>query len=152
MWDELREFFEQYGWVGWVGAAVLLGIAEMMSMDLVLLMLALGAGAGAVASALDAPFAVSLLVAMIVSVATLSLVRPNMVKRLHRGPELVSGHAALVGATAVVTDEVTDTSGLVQLSGETWTARAYDPTDRIEPGTRVRVFEIQGATAIVHPD
>jgi membrane protein implicated in regulation of membrane protease activity len=152
MWDELREFFEQHGWVGWVGAAVLLGIAEMMSMDLVLLMLALGAGAGAVASALNAPFAVSLLVAMIVSVATLSLVRPSVVKRLHGGRELVSGHAALVGATAVVTDEVTDTSGLVQLSGETWTARAYDPTDRIEPGTRVRVFEIQGATAIVHPD
>jgi membrane protein implicated in regulation of membrane protease activity len=79
-------------------------------------------------------------------------VRPNVVKRLHAGPELVSGHTALVGETAVVTDEVTDTSGLVRLSGETWTARAFDPSDRIEPGTRVRVFEIKGATAIVHPD
>jgi membrane protein implicated in regulation of membrane protease activity len=52
----------------------------------------------------------------------------------------------------VVTDEVTDTAGLIRLSGETWTARSYDPSDRIEPGTRVRVFEIKGATAIVHPD
>jgi membrane protein implicated in regulation of membrane protease activity len=152
MWDELREFFNDNSWVGWVSVAVLLGIAEMMSLDLVLLMLALGAAGGAVAAALDVGFGISLLVAIIVSVATLSLVRPNVVKRLHGGPELVSGHAALVGATAVVTDEVTETSGLVRLSGETWTARAFDPSDRIEPGTRVRVFEIKGATAIVHPD
>ena len=152
MWDELRGFFDDNGWVGWVSVAVLLGIAEMMSLDLVLLMLALGAGGGAVASALGAGFAVSLIVAIVVSVATLSLVRPNVVKRLHGGPELVSGHAALVGETAVVTDEVTDTSGLVRLSGETWSARAFDPSERIEPGTRVRVFEIKGATAIVHPD
>jgi membrane protein implicated in regulation of membrane protease activity len=150
--DELGRFFADNQWLGWVSVAVLLGIAEMMSLDLVLLMLAVGAGGGALAALVGAPFWASLLVAVAVSVGTLALVRPAMVKKLHRGPELVSGHAALVGATGVVTDEVTDTAGLIRLSGETWTARAYDPSDRIEPGTRVRVFEIKGATAIVHPD
>ena len=152
MWEDLGGFFADNQWLGWVSVAVLLGIAEMMSLDLVLLMLAFGAGGGALASILGAPFWASLLVAVAISVGTLALVRPPMVKRLHRGPELVSGHAALVGATGVVTDEVTENSGLIKLSGETWTARTFDPSERIEPGTKVRVFEIKGATAIVHPD
>jgi membrane protein implicated in regulation of membrane protease activity len=152
MWEDLGRFFAENQWIGWFSAAALLGIAEMMSLDLVLLMLALGAAGGGLAALLGAPFWLSLLMAVVISVGTLALVRPPMVARLHRGPELVSGHAALVGATAVVVDEVTDVSGRVKLSGELWTARAYDPNEIIEPGRKVRVFEIDGATAVVHPD
>jgi membrane protein implicated in regulation of membrane protease activity len=152
MWDNLLDFLGDHGWVGWFSVAVLLGIAEMLSLDLVLLMLALGAAGGGVADLVGAPFWGSLLVSVIVSIGTLALVRPKMVARLHRGPELVTGHAALVGAHAVVVDMVSESTGTVRLSGELWTARSFDPDDRIEPGTRVRVFEINGATAVVHPD
>jgi membrane protein implicated in regulation of membrane protease activity len=152
MWADLAEFFRDNGWVGWFGAAVALAIAELISLDFVLLMLAAGATGGGIAALLGAPFYLSLLVAVAVSVGTLALVRPQLVARLHRGPELVSGHAALVGCTALVMEEVTDMSGRVKLSGEVWTARSYDPHERIEPGTKVRVFEIDGATAVVHPD
>ena len=39
--------------------------------------------------------------------------------------------------------------GCVKLDGEIWTARAYDDDEVIEPGTRVHVLEIRGATALV---
>ena len=39
--------------------------------------------------------------------------------------------------------------GCVRLDGEIWTARAYDDDEIIEPGTRVHVLEIRGATALV---
>ena len=37
----------------------------------------------------------------------------------------------------------------MKLDGEIWTARAYDDDEVIEPGTRVQVLEIRGATALV---
>ena len=39
--------------------------------------------------------------------------------------------------------------GRVRLEGEVWTARAYDDDRVIEPGARVHVMEIRGATALV---
>jgi membrane protein implicated in regulation of membrane protease activity len=39
--------------------------------------------------------------------------------------------------------------GRVRLDGEIWTARAYDEDKVIEPGARVHVMEIRGATALV---
>ena len=39
--------------------------------------------------------------------------------------------------------------GRVKIGGEVWTARAYDEDDVFEPGTRVEVLKIEGATALV---
>jgi len=152
MWESLQDFMQSNPWVGWAGVGVLLAAAELISMDFVLLMLAFGAFGGAAGAALGAPLVLSLLVSIVISVGLLGVLRPNLVARFHGGPELITGHAALVGGTAVVVDEVSDMAGTVRLSGEIWTARAFDPHERIEPGTKVRVFEIDGATAVVHPD
>lgn len=138
-------------WVAWASLAVLLAAAEVVSLDFVLIMLAAGAGAGAVTSALGLPFVASLAVALAVSVAMLYVVRPSVVKRMHLGTELTTGHAALVGRTAVALSAVDETSGQVRLSGEVWTARSFDPQLRIEAGAKVEVFEIDGATAVVYP-
>ena len=40
--------------------------------------------------------------------------------------------------------------GTVKLNGEVWTARAYDEDHAFEPGARVEVMKIDGATALVH--
>jgi len=69
-----------------LGLAIVFGIAEMFSLDLVLLMLALGALVGMVAALLGAPGAVAAIAAAAASVACLALVRPKLVKRLHTGP------------------------------------------------------------------
>ena len=39
----------------------------------------------------------------------------------------------------------------MRIGGELWSARAYDETETIEPGARVDIFQIKGATALVHP-
>ncbi len=137
-------------WVAWLVTALALVGLELLTLDLVLLMLAVGAGSAAVVS-LFAPVWASILTAIVVSVGMLAVVRPELAQRLHRGPTLATGHDALVGRTAVVLEPVTRDAGQVRLSGEVWTARAYDPTLEIEPGTEVHVMEIDGATALVYP-
>ena len=132
--------------------AILLGIAEMFSLDLILGMLALGALVGVVTALLGAGFAVSAIAAAIASVACLAVVRPSLVKKLHSGPELNLGHGKLVGQQGVVTERITGLeSGQIKLAGEIWSARPYDDTLTIEPGSTVEVLEIRGATAYVHP-
>ena len=135
-----------------LGLAILLGIAELFSLDLILLMLAIGVLVGMVSALLGAGFAVSAIAAAVASVACLALVRPALVKRLHSGPELALGHGKLVGQQGVVTERITGLeAGRIKLAGEIWTAKPYDDTLVIEPGNTVEVLEIRGATAYVHP-
>ena len=136
----------------WLGVAILLGIAEMFSLDLILLMLALGAVVGMVLTIVGLPFAVAALGAAAASVACLALVRPALVKRMHSGPELSLGHGKLVGKQGVVTERITGLqAGRIRVAGEIWTAAPYDETVAIEPGETVEVLEIRGATAYVYP-
>src|SRR5436853_303995 len=87
----------------WLGLAILFGIAEMASLDLILAMLALGALVGMVTALLGAGIAASAIAAAVASVASLALLRPTLIKRLHSGPELSLGHGKLVGQQGVVT-------------------------------------------------
>ena len=130
--------------------AVLLAVGELLSLDLVLLMLAAGALGGAGIAAIGLPLLVQVAVALTVSVGMLAVVRPSVARRMHGGPELTTGHAALVGRRGVVVDPVDATGGRIRLAGELWTARAYDDTATIRPGATVDVYEIDGATAIVY--
>jgi membrane protein implicated in regulation of membrane protease activity len=139
-------------WAAWLSAGVLLGVAEMFSLDLVLIMLAVGAVAGMVTAILGAPFAVQVLVAAGASVAMLGVVRPTLARRLHGGPELSLGHGKLVGQRGVVTEEISGLqNGRIALAGEIWTAAPYDENITIAPGETVEVLQIKGATAFVHP-
>jgi membrane protein implicated in regulation of membrane protease activity len=144
------DWFRDHMWETWTALAILLGLAELLSLDLVLLMLAVGAGAGILTALLGLPIAVQVLAAIGTSIAMLALVRPSIVKRMHAGPELVMGHDALVGKQGVVVSRVSRDGGQVRIGGELWSARAYDETTVIEEGARVDVFQIDGATALVH--
>ena len=144
------EWFRDHMWETWTAVAILLGLAELLSLDLVLLMLAVGAGAGILTALLGLPIAVQVLAAIGTSIAMLALVRPSIAKRLQSGPELTLGHDALVGKQGVVVTEVTGDGGQVRIGGELWSARAYDESSVIPPGARVDIFQIKGATALVH--
>ena len=145
-------FFDWLGdnaWAGWLGVAVVLGIVETTTMDLVFLMLAGGALAGALASAVGAPLLVQAIVAVVATAALLGVVRPVAKRHLRTPLEARTGVAALVGRDALVTEKVDAHSGRVKLAGEIWSARAFDDREVIEPGARVHVVEIDGATAVV---
>jgi membrane protein implicated in regulation of membrane protease activity len=137
-------------WQAWVGLAVLLGALELFSLDLILLMLAGGALLGVVAAIIGLPVVAQVLIALAGSVAALALVRPSVVRRLQGGPTLVLGHDALVGRQALVIERVTAHGGQIKVGGDIWTARPYDEDLVIEPGATVDIFQIKGATALVH--
>jgi membrane protein implicated in regulation of membrane protease activity len=139
------------GWLWWIGAALALGILEMLSLDLVLSMFAGGAIAGAIAYWLGASVPVQFVVAAITSVVLLATLRPWLLRHLRaRMPLVETNAAALVGRDAVVVSTVTVEGGRVKLNGEVWSARA-DAAQAIPPGTEVRVSRIDGATAVVVP-
>jgi len=146
------EWLSDNAWAAWLSVAAVLGVAEMFSLDLIFLMLAVGAMGGLVAGVLAAPVAVQVLVALGTSLATLTLLRPRLVGRLHGGPELSLGTSKLIGTQGVVTAQITAAeTGRVRLAGDTWSAAPYDEHLVIEPGQTVEVLEIRGATAFVHP-
>lgn len=139
-------------WVGWLALAVALGAAELASLDLILLMLAVGAIAGAASAGIGLPVVLQILIAGGASVAMLALVRPNVVKKLHSGPDLQLGHGKLVGRQALVTEDVTSLNpGRVKLAGEIWSAEPYDESLTIKAGETVEVMAMRGATVYVHP-
>ncbi len=142
------EWIQEHAWAAWLSLAGVLAVVEMLSLDLVLLMFAIGAIAAAVAAGLGAPIFVTLPLFAVVSLLLLFLVRPSVVERLHAGPTLTTGHANLVGATAVVVEPVDEHGGRVQLRGELWSARTiHDGV--LDTGTEVLVAQIDGATAVV---
>ena len=146
------DWLSENAWAAWLGIAAFLGVAELLSLDLVLVMLAVGALGGAVTAAAGGALILQLLVAAAVSVAMLWLVRPSLVSRLHQGPELKLGASKLIGQRATVTQRISELAGgQIRLAGETWSAAPYDESVVIEPGTTVEVLEIRGATAYVHP-
>lgn len=146
------EWLREHLWETWLGVAILLGVAEMFSLDLVLAMLALGALVGMIAALVGLPVVAQVLLAAGASVAALALVRPSMVRRMHSGPELNLGHGKLVGTRGVVTETVSSLqTGRIKLAGEVWSAEPYDESLILEPGEVVEVLEIRGATAYVHP-
>jgi membrane protein implicated in regulation of membrane protease activity len=146
------EWLGDHLWAAWMVLAVALGVAEMVSLDLILIMVAVGAVVGALAAVASFPVILQVLLAAGASTAMLALVRPNLVKKLHQGPDLVSGMNKLVGQQAVVTEELSaHHPGRVKLAGEIWSACPYDESLTIAPGAMVEVFAIRGATAYVHP-
>jgi membrane protein implicated in regulation of membrane protease activity len=139
-------------WEAWLGLAIVLGVAEMFSLDLIVGMLAIGALVGMVLAIADVPVALQVLGAAGASVAMLALVRPSMLKRLHSGPELTMGHDKLLGSQGTVVTEMSGlTTGRIKIQGEDWSARPYDETMTIPAGETVEVLAIKGATAYVHP-
>lgn len=146
------EWLREHAWETWLALAMVLAIAEVLSLDLVLVMLAAGAVVGMVAALAGAPGVAQVLLAVAGAAAMLLLARPALVRRLHGGPELVLGAAGLVGKTAVTPAEMTaHHPATLKIDGETWSAKPYDETLVIAAGTTVEVLEIRGATAYVNP-
>jgi membrane protein implicated in regulation of membrane protease activity len=140
-------------WAAWLGIAVVLGLAELASLDFTLLMLAAGAITAAGVGALFPHLLwLQIVVGLITAAAMLGAIRPLLVRKIHHGGELKTGSAHVIGRSGVVVKAIhPDGGGSIKLNGELWTARPYDEVSTIEPGTRVEVMSIDGATAVVYP-
>jgi membrane protein implicated in regulation of membrane protease activity len=138
-------------WLVWVVAAVLLVVGEILTPGLFFLgPVALGAGVAGVVAAVGAPVWLQLIAFAAVSAASLAVLRPLARRHLQMPAAIRTGTAALEGAHAVVLQRVDDHGGRVRIGGEEWSARAFMPNQVMEPGTRVEVMKIEGATALVY--
>jgi membrane protein implicated in regulation of membrane protease activity len=133
----------------WLIVALGLAGAEALTGDMFLLMLGGGALAAAGSSwLLDWPLWTDGVVFLVVSVLLLILVRPALRRRL-TPKGLTMGIKALEGKSALVLDRVARDEGQVKVDGQVWTARPLNEGDVFEPGERVTVLHIDGATAVV---
>jgi membrane protein implicated in regulation of membrane protease activity len=139
------------GWVLWVIATAAFGIGEMLTAGFFLAPFALGAGLAAIVDAAGAPELAAWIVFVLASVLTLGVLRPIALSHMKMPPQLRTGAAALVGKPAIVVERIANHEGVgcVKIEGEVWTARSLDDDQVIEPGTRVEVVQIKGATALV---
>jgi membrane protein implicated in regulation of membrane protease activity len=138
-------------WVLWLIAAVVLAVAEVMNLSFFLFPFAIGAAGAAVAEFVGAGTPIALIVFAVMTTASFGILRPIARRHLQTPPQIRTGTAALIGRSAVVLERIANDEGVgcVRIDGETWTARSYDEDQVIEPGTRVQVMEIHGATALV---
>jgi len=137
-------------WVVWMVAAGALAVGEIFTLSFFLGPIAVAAVLAAVTALVGAGLAAQLVVFTVASVAALALLRPIARRHLRTPAQLRTGAAALVGQSATVLERVDSHGGAVKLAGEVWTARAFDEDRAFEPGERVEVMQIEGATALVH--
>lgn len=138
-------------WLLWLILAVLLGVAEMLTLTAALGLLGGAALLAAVSAAIGFAVPVQLIVFAAGSAAGLSLVRPIARRHMHQPSLQRFGVDALVGKPAYVLQEVTGHGGRIRIDGEEWTARSYHDALSIPAGATVHVMEIRGAVALVYP-
>jgi membrane protein implicated in regulation of membrane protease activity len=136
-------------WVWWMIAAGVLAVGEIATMGFFLGPIAIAATLAAIVALVGGGLAAQWIVFIAASLASLLLLRPIARRHLRTPAALRTGTAALVGSPAVVLARVDRDGGQVKIGGEVWSARAYDEDDAFEPGARVEVMKIDGATALV---
>ncbi len=136
-------------WVAWMIGAGVLAIGEILSLSFFMGPIAVAAVLAAGAAALGAGIAIQIIVFILASIASLGVLRPIARSHLKVPSQLRTGTQALIGSYAEVLEPVNGRKGQVKLAGEVWSARAFDDDEVFEPGARVHVMKIEGATALV---
>ena len=136
-------------WAWWLVIAAALAGGEILTMGFFLGPIALAAVLACLVAVVGGSLGLQIGAFVAGSIASIAIVRPIARRHMHTPPQIRTGTAALIGERALVLEQVDGDSGRIKLAGEVWSARAYDEDDVIEPGTRVQVMKIEGATALV---
>jgi len=136
----------------WAVLAALAFAGELLTVSFFLLFFSLGALVGLVVALFGLPLTAQAIGFVAASVLSMVVLRPALMHRISfRGSERYVGRGSIAGKSGVVTDAIEPGgNGTVRIgSGEFWTARSVYPEQRIESGTRVRVLDTDGITALV---
>jgi membrane protein implicated in regulation of membrane protease activity len=138
-------------WLIWAIVAIALAVGEIVTPGLFILgPVAVAAVVAGVLALAGVGAALQLIVFIAGSLASLLVLRPLAKRHLHMPAALRTGTAALEGTKAVVLQRVDVHGGRVRIGGEEWSARAFMEDGVYEPGERVEVVKIEGATALVY--
>ena len=141
---------DTFAWILWLVLILVFLVIEMLTVELTFLMLALGGIVGLVADLGGAPLWLQVIIAAMAAIALVVFLRPRMLHRLQRSADTrPSNVEALLGLQGEVLITVSRVAGQVKLAnGDVWTARS-DGDAHLDPGARVEVARIDGATAVV---
>ncbi len=135
----------------WLGLMIGLLVFEAATVGLHAIWFALGAMAAAICASLGLPWPVQVIAFIVVSVATLALLRP-MARRMVTARKTATNADRVLEMIGVVTEPIDNIigQGAVAVDGKTWTARSYTGYP-IEVDTYVSIRLIEGVKLIVEP-
>lgn len=146
------EFFSTNVWLIWVIISIICLILELSSGDFFILCFAIGSAVAAIVAAFVPSVTVQIITFAVVSALSLLLVRPALIKKLHKPHrERLSNAEAMIGREGRVTEDIEASGyGRVAVDGDDWKALSADGS-AINTGTRVRIVKMDSIIATVEP-
>ena len=136
----------------WLGVTIVAAVVEAAVPALVSIWFVPGGILALIASLCGGSVLLQCLLFLGGSVAALAVTRP-LARRLHKGGGTSTNADRVLGATAIVTEEVNNLlgQGRVSVMGSSWAARSQTPEEVIPLGEKVTVARIEGVKLIVAP-
>lgn len=137
----------------WLGLIVFLLILEAVTVQLVSIWFVLGAVAAFIVSLIaPANLALQLALFFVLSVVILIFARPFVERFFFHQKKECTNADRVIGQTAIVTEDINNGvgTGLVNVSGQIWSARTADQSV-VTKGATVQILSIQGVKLIVVP-
>ena len=146
------EYFTSNLWLIWVIISIVCLILELSSGDFFILCFAIGAAIAAVIAGCGLSLTWQIVLFALVSALSLLLVRPTLIKKLHKPQrERLSNAEAVIGQIGRVSETIEAGGyGRVAIDGDDWKALSADGA-LIEKGTRVRVAMMDSIILTVEP-
>ena len=146
------EFFTSNLWLLWVIISIVCLILELSSGDFFILCFAIGAAVSAIVAGCGANLTVQIITFAVVSALSLLLVRPALIKKLHKPHrERLSNAEAMIGQQGRVSETIEAGGyGRVAIDGDDWKAKSVDGS-AIDKDTRVRVVKMESIIVTVEP-
>ena len=134
------QYFTSNLWLIWIIVSILCLILELSSGDFFILCFAIGAAVAALLAGCGLSLTWQIIIFAVVSALSLLLVRPALVKKLHKPHrERLSNAEAMIGQQGRVSETIEAGGfGRVAIDGDDWKAVSADG-EKIEKGTKVRV-------------
>ena len=146
------DFFSSNLWLMWVIISIVCLILELSSGDFFILCFAIGAAASAIIAGCGASLTLQIIVFAVVSALSLFLVRPALIKKLHKPHrERLSNAEAMIGQQGRVSEPIEAGGyGRVAIDGDDWKACSLDGA-AIDKNVRVRVVKMESIILTVEP-
>ena len=135
----------------WLLVAAALALGEILTKSFFLAPLAAAALVMAAGTLLGVEIVLLSVVAIGIGILTLLVLRPLL--RRDRLDFAAGGaeHEFVIGQVGVVEEHVVndESTGVIEIDGEVWTARANNDSQTFAPGESVEVVAVRGAVALV---
>ena len=146
------EYFTSNLWLLWVIISIVCLILELSSGDFFILCFAIGAAAAAILAGCGLSPTWQIILFAVVSALSLLLVRPALIKKLHKPHrERLSNAEAMIGREGRVSEPIEAGGyGRVAIDGDDWKAVGVEGM-AIAQGSRVRVVKMDSIIVTVEP-